>query len=287
MSYAVVMTTIGHTPDGTDIAGWVLRANPKTYDVDAELDANGLIEDWSVHESYRTKLMGDGQRCFLWRSGPEGAVIAAGYIRGPVYPGQADPKEWVDESKARDADLFVPVELYPLFEEIPRAVLKGHPVLANVEFLRVRQGSNPSILTPEELDALEEIQAETDVAPWLAAVVVEDTTWFVPLIETDEHFTILEARGGADPIETGRYDSIQAAVLAAVAIASPQIDNLLPVDPELDASSPIVDVREDDGKVLLVFKAKDGFQAYRLGGSEPEVLGSGRSLNDLLTSLVN
>jgi hypothetical protein len=47
------------------------------------------------------------------------------------------------------------IELYPLEEPIEREVVRAYPALANAEMLTMPQGSNPAILTPAELEALE------------------------------------------------------------------------------------------------------------------------------------
>ena len=143
--------SIGRTRDGVDIAGWILKGDPKVFDLDAALENGRVIERWSVHDTYRKDLMGKGQRCVLWRSGPNSAIVAAGYVTGRVQRGTSNPSARVDPGKAKRAKWFVPVELHVLDVPIPRAELKAHPVLSQIELLRAKQMSNPTIVTPEEL----------------------------------------------------------------------------------------------------------------------------------------
>jgi hypothetical protein len=51
--------SIGRTPNGTDIAGWILKGDPKVFDLDAGLDSGRVVERWSVHDTYRKDLMED------------------------------------------------------------------------------------------------------------------------------------------------------------------------------------------------------------------------------------
>jgi hypothetical protein len=150
------MASIGRTPGGVEIAAWILKGDPRVFDLDGALDSNGKVDSWSVHQSYRTGLMAHGQRCFLWRSGPDGALVAGGLVTGPAASGLADPNEWEDRAKARTAELFVPVELLPLDAEIPRDVLRDDPVLSRMELFRSPRMSNPNVVTPGELEAIEE-----------------------------------------------------------------------------------------------------------------------------------
>ncbi len=281
------MNIIGHTPEGIEIAGWLLKGDPKVFDVDAELDTDGVIQNWSVHDNYRAHLMADGQRCVLWRSGPNAGVIAAGYVTGPVEPGESDPASWVDQDKAREAKLFVPVELYALDAEIQRADFKTHPVLSQVEVLRSPQGSNPSILTPEELDALEELLAEVEPHDdsMLALVDVADARFAITLTEVAEEFALLREEEDGEFVETARHDSALEALLAALVAAKPQIDALPPADLEAGAN-PIVIVDLDNGADLSVFKVDQGFWAFEIAGSDHELVGTDDDLAALLVALL-
>ena len=99
-----------------------------------------------VRPSYRTSLVAPGQPVLLWISGQDRAhpagVYAEGRTTGVVRPD--------------DEDLVMPVSLVALEAPVPRVELLAHPLLAQLEVLRMPAGSNPSYVTEEQLEALRE-----------------------------------------------------------------------------------------------------------------------------------
>ncbi len=149
------------TKGGVPIAAWILKGDPKVFDIDAALDG-GTIEDWSVHPSYRLDLLGEGQRCFLWRSGPDAALVAEGHVTGPVYEREANVENWEDQEQARRTRHFLPVELRPLATEVTRDELRLAPGLARIEVLRAVRMGNPTVVTPDELEVIEDLVGRAD-----------------------------------------------------------------------------------------------------------------------------
>jgi EVE domain len=276
--------TIGRTPKGEDIAGWVLKGDPKVYDLDAELEARGVVRNWSVYgKTYRPELMAEGQRCFLWRSGPDGAIVAAGHVTGPVYEAQADVAEWIDQSKAVAADLFVPVELYELDEPIPRAALRDHPVLSQVEFLRAQSMSNPTILTPEELEALDDLVKDREPLSSLGIIGSHPNRFFVDRREADDRFVVLsESPNG----EVSDHDDLLDALLAAASAAAAQIEAEPVVDWD-DGGTLVVRLKLDDGRRIGLYKVEGGYEALEIHEDDTveQVERRTKDLSDLLKSM--
>jgi hypothetical protein len=276
--------TIGPTPKGEYIAGWVLKGDPKVYDVDAELEARGVVRNWSVYKkTYRPKLMAKGQRCFLWRSGPNGAIVAAGYVRGPVYEARANPKGWRNRKKAADADLFVPVDLLGLDEPIPRAALKDHPVLSQAEFLRAKSMSNPTVLTPEELEALDDLVRDKEPLWFVAIVGSHPNRFFVDRRDTDDRFVVLsESPNG----EISDHDDLLDALLAAASAAAEQIKAAPIGDPDDDGSL-VVRLNLDNGRRIGLYKVKGGYEALEIYDDDTvnQIERRTKDLSDLLRSI--
>jgi hypothetical protein len=151
------MSLIGVTHKGIEIAAWVVKGDPSVFPIDEVIESGETIESWSVHQSYRTELMEAGQKCLLWMSGASGAFVAEGLLTGEVELHEADVDEWLDKEKARNSHLYAMLELRVLEEPIEREFLRQHPLLSQIELMRMPQGSNPSILSPPELTAIEQV----------------------------------------------------------------------------------------------------------------------------------
>lgn len=279
--------SIGSTPTGKDIAGWVLKGNPKVYDLDADLESVEVIERWSIYDNYRKDLMVEGQRCMLWRSGPDGAIVAAGWVTGPVYKDQSDPSAWVDPAKAEAAEWFVPVELCPLDEYIPRAELKAHPVLSHAEFLRAKQMSNPTILTVEELEAMEALLdgIERHPLPFVAIIGTRGKRFGVDVSKSGDGFTVFQEADNDDFVELSEHETALDALVAAADAAATQID-AEPVIEWEEGGTLIGRVEADDGRPIGIYKVENGFLAV-IEENEGDFLSGEEysSLSDLLRSL--
>lgn len=154
---------IGRTPGGYEIGAWILKARPDVWDIAGWLRSDEPAGSWRLADSGRVELLAPGQRCFLWITGPASArltpgVWAAGEITGVVEhrDGDLDDPRWTDHDAQRQSRPFVPVDLTRLAEPIPRAELRHDPRFAMAEILRAPRVGNPVVVTPEELDVLDE-----------------------------------------------------------------------------------------------------------------------------------
>lgn len=134
------------TPD--DLGAWLLKGNP-VHDEVGELLHIGFADlaTRCVRPSYRTTMLVAGQPLLYWVSGRDprhpAGLHGQGRVLGPV---EDDP----------ELGPVVPVSLRLLEVPVRRTELLAHPVLADLEVLRMPAGSNPSYLTRAQLAALHE-----------------------------------------------------------------------------------------------------------------------------------
>jgi hypothetical protein len=129
------------------LGAWLVKGNRGVSSVD-ELVRNGFtsVAGWCVHASYRTDLVLPGQPVLFWVSGgdrdhPTG-IHAQGLTTGRP------------ESAADGMKLILPLRLEPIPPPVTRTELLTHPVLREVEVIRMAAGSNPSFLTRDQLAEL-------------------------------------------------------------------------------------------------------------------------------------
>jgi hypothetical protein len=129
------------------LGAWLFKATGSEPSTQAHLRAGFAdAESWCVRASYRTDLVVAGQRVLLWVSGPAAGVHAHGRTTGP----------------ARDG--VVPLALTPLDPPLLRTEIIGHADLARLEVIRMPAGSNPSYVTPAQLEVLAGMREE--LARW-------------------------------------------------------------------------------------------------------------------------
>ena len=155
--------TIGITPGGIEIAAWIFKARPDMWDVEDWLRSGEPAGSWRMADGPRVALVAPGQRCFLWVTGPAGGrptpgIWAWGTVTGEVFDqtGDMDDPRWTDRAAQRQERPFAPVELTVLSEPIPRAELRLDPRFAGCEILRAPRVGNPVVVSPGELEALDE-----------------------------------------------------------------------------------------------------------------------------------
>ena len=126
----------------TDTLGaWLVKASGAAPSTRAHVRAGFVhAQTWCVRPTYRTKLVAAGQPVLLWVSGSEVEHPAGLYAHGRTT------------GPARDG--VMPILLAPLADPLLRSELVGHPDLAALEVLRMPAGSNPSYVTPQQLDVL-------------------------------------------------------------------------------------------------------------------------------------
>ena len=119
------------------LGAWLFKATGSEPATQAHLRTGFAdVRARCVRPTYRTDLVAAGQRVLLWVSGTGAGVHAHGHTTGP----------------ARDGE--VPLVLTPLDPPLLRSELVGHADLAGLEVLRMPAGSNPSFVTPAQLEVL-------------------------------------------------------------------------------------------------------------------------------------
>ncbi|MEU9923751.1 DUF3883 domain-containing protein [Streptomyces griseoluteus] len=154
-----------------NLGGWILRCNPDVYDLPGEVEKGETkVWSWLVAKSYRTELMGTGQRVLLWVGGPASAAWTAGVWGVGYVTGQADvwvsdfdglSEYWLDEERATRLKWTVPLNIDILPIPVSVHEIRAIPELARMELFRAQQMSNPIYVSPEEMAAL-----ETRLGPW-------------------------------------------------------------------------------------------------------------------------
>lgn len=143
------------------LGAWLLKANPAVWDVRAFLaDGHDRITSWSVRRGYRSALMRPGDRVLLWLSGPGTGGLARGiwglgHVLAEPEPWTDDERGWwLDDAARRALHARVEVDVPLLEDPLPVAELRAAGI-TGLEVQRVAQGSNPSWVSREQLDALE------------------------------------------------------------------------------------------------------------------------------------
>ncbi|ROR93032.1 hypothetical protein [Nocardioides aurantiacus] len=129
------------------LGAWLLKGDPR-HDEVATLLSTGFADLGTrcVRPSYRTALVAAGQPLLYWVSGRDPRFPAGLHGRGTVTgPVREDP----------DLGPVVPLALGPVTPPVLRADLLAHPLLADLEVLRMPAGSNPSYVTLDQLAALQ------------------------------------------------------------------------------------------------------------------------------------
>lgn len=152
-----------------NLGAWVLKCNPAVWDLERFLEVGGdNITDWSVQENYRSDLMRKGDPVVFWVAGKrEGDPVfrglwGVGRLAGEPQmnpAGEQDPDDslWLDLEKEATHDYGVLADLPLLEEPIPADVLENDPVLRDCEIFRAQQVGNPSFLTKQEYESLQQI----------------------------------------------------------------------------------------------------------------------------------
>jgi hypothetical protein len=154
-----------------NLGAWLIKCDPTTkYNLPAAIAAGEtVVDNWSVVDNYRSRMMKPGDKVILWVSG-NGKVMArgiwgvgwvTGYVQDTVYE-ELDPGEetfWYSEADrlavTNDIDLDI-----PLFD----AALSAEQIIAagltDLEVLEIAQMSNPSWVSKDQLARLEPLLEE-------------------------------------------------------------------------------------------------------------------------------
>ena len=143
-----------------DVGGWLLRCNPKVWDVDAALGAGVVISGWRVVPSYRLELIRADQPVALWVTGPRTSgrrgIWFAGHMTGEIGEDVGD-EHWVDEEEQNTISVYAGVRLAAVNPWITSARIEADPRTQNLEVIRAPQIANPSYITSEEHEALADL----------------------------------------------------------------------------------------------------------------------------------
>lgn len=147
-----------------DIGAWVLKCNPKVWDVVQFMDGGGeWLDIWSVGRTYRNELIRPGDKVLLWVGGSrpneiEPGFWGAGIITGSVYPTvETEDGLWLDRAVSGRVEHAVQVSIDLWDSPISRERVRLDPRVDAIEVLRAQQGSNPSYLSPSEFEAIESL----------------------------------------------------------------------------------------------------------------------------------
>ena len=155
----------GRRLEERDVACWVLKANPKIYDLRAALEHGEEINGWTLHKTYRVQLMAPAQRCLLWLSGPDSpGVYAIGKITDfAEEDGQGGGPYWRDIPKANRMVPVISISVVGLGTPIARAELISDRRFADAEVIKMAAGSNPSYLNEAQLAAVKQRLTVPDI----------------------------------------------------------------------------------------------------------------------------
>jgi hypothetical protein len=118
-------------------AAWIFQANPTLYDIDRALHELPAIE-WTVRQHRNAVHQGD--RAYIWRSGPFGGVVASGSVLSDpaeTAPDRAEAPYYLDREAFAKVEPRVKIGIEERVDPpILRAALAADPVLRNVRILR-------------------------------------------------------------------------------------------------------------------------------------------------------
>jgi predicted RNA-binding protein with PUA-like domain len=137
---------------------WLFQANPKKYDLVAELrtQEEGAENDWTV-SSYGNRMRA-GDKVIFWVAGKEGGIYALGELAGEPYEREHQPtEEEIKQYSYLKAPQSVKYRYTRILDEpLLREDLKKHPVLRNMQIFKFANATNFEV-TPEEWAAVQEL----------------------------------------------------------------------------------------------------------------------------------
>lgn len=156
--------------DPNDVGAWVLKGNPENewsyYDArkDAGVKAGERVSaEWSLGKTGRNDLMEDGDLVVIYMGGRAAEVVEIGVVNDVDSQGTWDRRYTINATKVNKIQRFRGYDGVRLSQSIPRAALKANPDIAQSEFIRAAQISNPTYLTPEETRALAGMISKRDL----------------------------------------------------------------------------------------------------------------------------
>lgn len=153
---------MAHDPGSS--SAWLFQGNPKRFDVDGYLRSHNYIY-WGAPRHRGDFRLGD--RCYIWRAGQRGGLIAVGTIAElpapigevtrpdclglPLFADQADSGNEMKVGIEVEEKRFSQVDGY-----VPRSAFQNHPILCESQIITTPQGS-VFRLTTDEADAAESL----------------------------------------------------------------------------------------------------------------------------------
>lgn len=145
-----------------DVGAWVFKGNPdEVWDYFGDLKDSGLqpgdivARAWTLGRTYRSQFVQEGDLAVLWITGKHHpGIYEIGMVSGPLDRDVIDTKHLIDDSRRSRKDWCAPFESALLHTPVKRLDLKADPVIGNCEQFRSPMISNPTYLTPRELQTL-------------------------------------------------------------------------------------------------------------------------------------
>lgn len=145
-----------------DVGAWVFKGNPDdVWDYFGELEDSGRqpgeIEQgaWTLGPTYRSQMVEQGDLVVLWITGKHSpGIYEIGVVSGPLERDVIDTGYLIDDSRRSKEVWCAPFRTVLLSDPVPRADLKADPEIGDCEQFRIPVISNPTYLTPRELQAL-------------------------------------------------------------------------------------------------------------------------------------
>ncbi len=294
------MSDRARTDDGKPIGGWVLRAEPGTFDVAATLAEYGQVFRFPVEANDRTDLLDAGQPCFLFASDTS-KVVGIWAIGEVVAPPTLVELEGPDGTET--AQLYAEVELLPLTKPISVDKLAKHKVLAQGELLTAPDRANPIVLRPEEVRAIEEFEFEfleptEEQIARVEEVLGQEDGMIFQLVGLDQSFGIMDD-GSEDELlsvvtvsdegafELGRFQTFADALdLIRLQGADLHLEDPVPLVEGLPDGPPVAVLQVEDGLLSLYRVGPTTFDLYDpTEDGELEAVGRFESLDAALAGL--
>lgn len=142
-----------------DVACWLIKSRTPASEIGGGWAAGTTKElTRCLRRSYRVELMRPGQLCLLWVSGRvQPGVQALGRVVSEATPAPL--------SEENLPQMQVTVLLRRLTEPVPRAAWLADHLLTQAEVIKMPAGSNPSYVSPETFDALQDHLDPAELAP--------------------------------------------------------------------------------------------------------------------------
>lgn len=135
------------------------------WDLEAALADGDVPTSWRLAATYRVELIEPGDPVVLWRTrgwtGPSG-IVAVGHVaersdRFDERPGDVDDRRWVSASARDRPRPRVEVRLEVLGTPVSVERTDRVAQLRNLEVRRVPRIGNPSVITPDQWEALKKL----------------------------------------------------------------------------------------------------------------------------------